>query len=374
MVILNWKEGQLIDWLAPNSAGREHTVFGAENKNPITIDGHVNPKQAGVVVKVYGFRGVRSINDVRVADLPEDVRELVQNKVEENLLLYTGHVGFSLDGGDTILGFQPIMPPEVTSLKLYLDRLKTHEVFPGTLSNDTETFKEAQRLHVEEGWNTTVTETQRILSLERYLTVKEKVARIQEGKHGYKYSFPFVAPNEEGRWFADDMTANCATFPALALGLEIVDSRGNLRDYIPTMERVASCKKWPKLVYSVNCRWRELARNELRRSQRQRSPCMRVLHKRCNSQTMQVSVCESNAPGPVDVFTVCRAWVRGRTRGSLGAGVQSQVVSLVENGMVAMGDVMKNVLGEGWAESLRGWTTGTHSNAVPHQNLDAAAC
>ena len=67
-----------------------------------------------------------------------DIKDLDDNEV--NTLEVTGHVGFSLNDGETIYGFGPITDPSKTRLET-ITALGRRHVFPGKLSDDTHVFQ-----------------------------------------------------------------------------------------------------------------------------------------------------------------------------------------------------------------------------------------
>lgn len=51
--------------------------------------------------------------------------------------------------------------------------------------------------------------------------------------------WPFREPDKHGRRFSDENTANCALFPKM-LNLCVPDESGELRKYIPALQRWAA--------------------------------------------------------------------------------------------------------------------------------------
>ena len=204
-------------------------------------------------IELYGFRGVRSIDDQPAKDLPEeDPRKVEMNRViAQNYLLFAGHIGVSVDGGSKIYGLTPQVP-EGMDLAQAKDILHSHAAtFPGRVADDKPVFDLADKYHREQAWNTKVISVQRQATPDEAAELGEQLeemAAMQPGEHGIFYSFP----NEEaqgGQWFGDkplvgdpnqvipaEQQANCATFPGM-VGVPLPEASGNLRNYMPAMQQ-----------------------------------------------------------------------------------------------------------------------------------------
>lgn len=205
-------------------------------------------------VQLYGFRGVRTVNDQKVKDMaPEDPARLdVERITAAHHLLFAGHVGVSVDNGATIYGLTPVFP-EGMEVEQGIDHLYAHSMtFPGQVANDKPVFDMADRYFKEKGWNTEVHVVKRPVSKQDqadYMQKLEAMAGMAPGAHGIYYSFP-LADAKDGKFFVDtpgpdgkiikgEDQANCATFPG-QIGIELPEQSGNLRYYMPALMAEAS--------------------------------------------------------------------------------------------------------------------------------------
>mmetsp|Transcript_48793 Transcript_48793/g.113099 ORF Transcript_48793/g.113099 Transcript_48793/m.113099 type:complete len:270 (-) Transcript_48793:207-1016(-) len=191
------------------------------------------------IVRLFVFRGVRKIRGKKVSNLDPvadaAAKQFMDEQCAGDVLLYTGHVGLSLDGGRQIFAWDPIWPPGVP-IPQSMETLKHEVIFPGILGDDTETFRKAMLYHLRHGWNTRVSVVKLHVTKEKLEECKAKVSELfaqKQGEHGLKYSFPLRQPTGGSKcgWFKDDQTMNCASFPRAHLGLELPDISGHMVDF-----------------------------------------------------------------------------------------------------------------------------------------------
>lgn len=196
-------------------------------------------------IRIYGFRGCRDIHGVKLKDLEPTIREDVERICIDEPMLRGGHMALSADDGNTAFGFTPIVPRGMAINDMV--RLGyEHEDFDGQISDDTEIFQRARYYCENEGWNTEVSEIRLTVPKRFQISVHQvltDLSLIEDGSHGYKYAFPYKKHNKNGQYFADPMTANCATFPYTILGIDvpgITRGHGSMHRIIPLMKTIES--------------------------------------------------------------------------------------------------------------------------------------
>ena len=143
-------------------------------------------------------------------------------------LLLTGHVGVSLDGGQTIYGFSPDAPglsPDAT-----IDALAAGRCFPGIVRDDRPFFERAAAAAAAGYTRTPV-----------YLWVQEVPQDTWTAAAGRLQTAHENDPPANPRYCWPAIPAsgyNCATWP-LTLGVAIPEPSGRLARYIPALRQVA---------------------------------------------------------------------------------------------------------------------------------------
>ncbi len=223
-------------------------VSDVESRGGVTRDqgrdGDLGGAEANAsVLELHGFRRVRHVNGVKVEQLPADLQQTVNDLIDLDPLLGAGHVGMSFDGGQSIFGLRPETKGDGLTQDQFEDvveRVKTNRTVPGIIGDDTRTFRLAKKLAREQGWDTEITVAAQLLDPETHSQVLAQIGEWSRtnGTHGKKYTWPFREPDEHGRRFPDSDTANCALFPKM-LGLCVPEESGELRKYIPALQRWA---------------------------------------------------------------------------------------------------------------------------------------
>lgn len=195
------------------------------------------------VIELHGFRRVRHVNNIKIEDLPADQKQTVDDVIDLDPLLGAGHVGMSFDGGESIFGLRPQTKGDGLTQAEFdqvVERVTRNKDVPGIIGDDTRTFRLAEKLAREQGWDTEITVAAQLVSAEKRAEVMAQIGEWSRsnGTHGKKYTWPFREPDEQGRRFPDENTANCALFPKM-LGLCVPEESGELRKYIPALKRWA---------------------------------------------------------------------------------------------------------------------------------------
>jgi hypothetical protein len=137
----------------------------------------------------------------------------------DECLLYTGHVGISLESKTPIYGFNP----DTGDLPgwLVIERLKekagSYEPYPGIVTDDTSVFNKAKALKLK-------------YKILEYVYPESEFNEIKAAfnksriKTGLTYSFPGQGGD-----------CNCATWPQ-EIGLSLPHSNGQMREYIASFE------------------------------------------------------------------------------------------------------------------------------------------
>ena len=145
---------------------------------------------------------------------------------------FTGHVGFSFDGGKTIFGFGPAIP-ETIDHRAGLARLARGATFPGRVTDDTALFHAVydNPHHPDSNANAPqiVYRQDIAVSAGHFRGIKSvhDARPIDQAMPAIPYGFPFP----------DTEAFNCATYPA-SLGIELPHFSGKLATYIATLAEV----------------------------------------------------------------------------------------------------------------------------------------
>jgi hypothetical protein len=196
------------------------------------------PANASLVL-FYGFRGLKNVDGVFWKKLPAAKLQQVQEMFAVDPLLHYGHVGVSFDGGRSIYGLTPpIEGMQTMTAETIMAKVAAHEPVPGLVRNDTKTFQLARKMADEFGWDLEISSASLSLDDEARAAAFGENARLAATapeKHGKQYQWPYEKPNDQGSFFADENTRNCATYPQM-LGLCVPEPSGQLRDYIPRLK------------------------------------------------------------------------------------------------------------------------------------------
>jgi hypothetical protein len=215
------------------------------------------PTPNAASIELWGFRGVRTVNE-KYVDPPKDKpytpdqllsdaeRARVKELTAQYPLLWAGHIGVSVDGGATIYGFTPQMPPEMSKAE-FMNLLKANHQFPGAVKDDTAIFRLADQM-AQMGWNTEVMSVAQVVDSPQKQEIVERINTMRgqntvtngQSGHGLYYQFPYPQTQQGGAGgaFETPQTANCAIFPAIA-GIPVPESTGQLNAYIPELEKWA---------------------------------------------------------------------------------------------------------------------------------------
>lgn len=206
------------------------------------------PLPNAATVELWGFSGVRKINGRSRKDwTPEEHAQF--NRVKEfSPLMWAGHIGISLDGGKTIIGFTPEVSHGMSTSE-GIAALMRHEAFPGVLGDDTAVFLEAAALARDRGWDTDISVAVELVDTPEKMKTVNEVARLsgmKPGEHGYGYGFPLepekIAPGGEAfgasNGFPASCVRNCGAFPA-KLGVRIPEPTGQVKTYLPKLQEWA---------------------------------------------------------------------------------------------------------------------------------------
>ena len=210
---------------------------------------HGLPKPNAATIELWGFSGVRTINGRTKEHWTEKEKAEVARARSQEPLLFAGHIGISLDGGKTIIGFTP-KPPEGMTMAEFLKSLMDHDAFPGILGNDTQIFIKAAEMARERGWNTEPISAVQLVDQAKKMEVVDEAARLsgmKPGEHGFGYSFPLRPEERKGdgenfagsNGFPATCVRNCGAFPE-KLGVPIPEPSGNVKLYMPELEKWAN--------------------------------------------------------------------------------------------------------------------------------------
>lgn len=218
------------------------TARGERTRSPAPREDGGLPRANVGTVELWGFRGIREIQKPGESrargpnEWTSQEQRAVSEATQDEPLLEFGHVGVSFDGGKTIHALTPKPAADMT-MEEVKHRLKAGEVFPGRIRDDRNVFELAEQLANERGWSTRPTRAVLLLEPEVALRLHEQAKAQEEMKPGDpeigRYGFP---SRDEAATCAD--VNNCATYPR-RLGIPIPEANGNLRDYIPALQRWA---------------------------------------------------------------------------------------------------------------------------------------
>ncbi|HEM7890234.1 MULTISPECIES: PAAR domain-containing protein [Burkholderia] len=173
-------------------------------------------------ISLFGVRGGGRVSDVEGGMHPYQ---------------YTGHVGYSLDGGKTIWGFGPATG-DASAAEVFAN-LKGSGSYPGMITADQDAFiaiaKNPMAARGGGGALQTVYEQKIPVTQEQYESIlaahEELVARGPMDDIRYQW------PPKSGEW--PENNYNCATFPG-RLGIPIPEGTGKLQNYMPELEKVGT--------------------------------------------------------------------------------------------------------------------------------------
>jgi hypothetical protein len=209
-------------------------------------DHHGLPPSNAATVELWGFRGVRKIHGRAEADWTPEERAEVERAKNNDPLLYAGHIGISVDGGKTIIGFNPKVPADA-DIPEVLQNLFNHEAYPGVVQDDTPLFDRAKQRAAKNGWNTEPVVAVELVDKPKKLEIVREVERLsnmEPGTHGLGFSFP-LRQESGGEHFAGSngyqasCVRNCAAFPE-KVGVPIPEPSGNLKQYMPKLDEWAN--------------------------------------------------------------------------------------------------------------------------------------
>lgn len=136
----------------------------------------------------------------------------------------TGHVGISVDGGETIWGFNPVKPAGISRDELII-RLRAGESFPAWVREDTELFKRAEKSRPVLIERRTSIDVSICREVEKRLTSDIKNS-TDSSLRGKRYSFP-----RKGSGGFEANCWNCCTYPS-TLGMKTPFLSGQLGEYL----------------------------------------------------------------------------------------------------------------------------------------------
>jgi hypothetical protein len=171
-------------------------------------------------VGIYGFRGAGRTSDLLAEGAPHPYN-------------VTGHVGYSLDGGNTIYGFGPSVPEGMAPYDA-VRSLQQGSSYPGMITNDTAIFRNVVEnpgiARGEQALPQTVFEHNIPLTQQEFDAVQAAHDAIGVGnaQADLLYGFPNQSP----------FTCNCATFPGEQLGITMPSNNGLMREFMPALENV----------------------------------------------------------------------------------------------------------------------------------------
>jgi hypothetical protein len=166
--------------------------------------------------------------------------EMLKSRKIKHAYLYTGHVGFSFDGGETIWAFSPHAEgmSAVEVVESLRDKVNKAN-YPGKIKNDRGFFelvasKEEVKLFNRSGDPMTVLKLDITVSAEEFQAIQKRFSAFptESPLSSSPYTFPPFTKNE----------ANCATFPA-KVGVPMPDSSGQVKELIKKMKEQGA-KPW----------------------------------------------------------------------------------------------------------------------------------
>ena len=205
-----------------------------------------------IFAELYGFRGVRTIRNIPMPRHPQygsafykgelgeyepylqsdmTLEELKQAReyLDRTLLMYAGHIGISLNGGNEIYGWLPKVDKGVSEDEIAERLFKYHDTYPGELNNDRWIFELAQDMSDRLHTNTGVIVSLVRISSKTAQTIQQKIDQLHRGDHNKRYGFPHPTHDP-------NMVSNCATCPGRNLNAPIPEPTGQLNQYIPNLQ------------------------------------------------------------------------------------------------------------------------------------------
>ena len=180
-----------------------------------------------IPILLVGFRGI-GFNPIRYTD---------PAYVHESELIKAGHVGVSLDGGQTVYGFHP-SPEALAAVANGRAFLQEGGALRGGVYDDTEIFRRAQQLAQDEP-RTTVWQQVLYVTPEQFTRIAGQITAAQAAGSMLDAWYRFPSPDGAAM---PPQCDNCATWPR-TLGLSIPEDTGRLRDYIPLLAQGGT--PWP---------------------------------------------------------------------------------------------------------------------------------
>lgn len=178
-------------------------------------------------ILLVGFRGI-GFNPIRYTDPAYD---------NESELIKAGHVGVSLDGGQTVYGFHP-SPEALAAVANGRGFLQEGGALRGAVYDDTAVFRRAHALARDEP-RTTVWQQVLHVTPEQFTRIEEQIAVALGAGNTLEAWYRFPSPDGAAM---PPQCNNCATWPR-TLGLPIPEETGRLRDYIPLLAQEGA--SWP---------------------------------------------------------------------------------------------------------------------------------
>jgi|GEM_PF-3145620 len=168
-------------------------------------------------VSIFGFRGAGSTKDLLAADPPHPY-------------VVTGHVGYSFDSGATIYGFGPKVADGMSAYDA-VQSLRNGTSYPGIITDDTAVFQSVANNPAmgRGGVPQAVIEQKIPVSLAEFDAIKAAHDGIGVNNPMDNVLYGFPGQNA--------CTFNCATFPT-QLGIRIPEASGNMRSYMPLLEKL----------------------------------------------------------------------------------------------------------------------------------------
>jgi len=179
-------------------------------------------------LSIFAFRGARGGN----------VKQMAATQQIPSTI-YTGHVGISLDGGQSIFAFNPHLENE--DFDKASDLLFTGGSLPGTVSDDTEIFQNA----LDGVYDNVGDMPLQVYKLDTRIPARacnqiDDLLRcgLDTKMNRFHYGYPLAGAQSD-----DSKTsilspvqrrANCATFFAVD-GIKLPETTGNMRNYIPAL-------------------------------------------------------------------------------------------------------------------------------------------
>jgi len=159
----------------------------------------------------------------------------------EPSLIQIGHVGISLDGGQTVFGFRPSQETvrliETATGRNFLDVLLEGYLVPGQVYNDTAIFRRANELVTPIRSRTAVYQLIIPVSGNEFSNIQRQLlSQIENGVRPPWYRLPNVGE------LMPSYCNNCATWPR-TLGINIPEQSGVLEDYMAILRN--NNLRWP---------------------------------------------------------------------------------------------------------------------------------